>query len=71
MLKGVPEKFLRTLWYSHHGKVQVGNFHQREYYEQPSLDVQPDKKTKERNVSSQRAGEEEVCFRQITTSYPR
>ena len=69
MLKSVPEKFLRTLWYSHHGRVQSRKFYKlcfprREYYEQPSPDEQPDKKTKERNVSSKRAAEE-VCFRQI------
>ena len=30
-------------------------FHQLEYYEQSSLDVQPDKKTKARNISSEEA----------------
>ena len=66
----VPEKFLRTLRHSHHGQVQSPKFyklcfHQPEHYEQPSLDVQPDKNFKERNVSSERAGEE-VCFWHIT-----
>ena len=49
--KRIPEKSLRTPRYSHHGQVQSQKFyklcfHQREHYEQPSLDVQPDKKTK-------------------------
>ena len=49
--KRIPEKSLRTPRYSHHGQVQSRKFyklrfHQREHYEQPSLDVQPDKKTK-------------------------
>ena len=47
----IPEKSLDTPRYSHHGQVQSQKsyklrFHQREHYEQPSLDVQPDKKTK-------------------------
>ena len=49
--KRIPEKSLGTLRYSHHGQVQSQKFyklrfHQREHYELPSLDVQPDKKTK-------------------------
>ena len=55
MLKSVPEKFLRTLWYSHHGRVQSRKFyklcfHRQEYYEKLSFDVQSGKKTKERKL---------------------
>ena len=39
-------------------------FHQREYYEQPSLDEEPDKRTKERSFSLEGAAKE-VGFWQV------
>ena len=65
IVKIVPEMFLRTPHCSHRGQVQSRKFykfcfHQREYYEQPNLDVQPEKETKERNGSTKRGGEEVV-----------
>ena len=69
-MKSVPEMFLRTLPCSHHGQVQSLKFyklcfHQREYYEQLSLYVQPEMETQERNRSSECASEE-VCCWQVT-----
>mgnify|MGYP000102632911 FL=1 len=64
--KRIPEKSLRTPRYSHHGKVQSQKFyklcfHPREHYEQPSLDVQPDKKTKNK-ICPQMELTRKTCF---------